>query len=163
MVYETIPRRKYLELVGAGVAGLAGAGAATAHGTAANYRAHLSALDGLDTDAQGQATFQLNGHEDELRYRLDVANIDDVLMAHIHLSPSDIVVWLYPADGPPPSLVEGRVDGVLATGTVTDDDLTGSLGGMGLSDLVAELDAGNAFVRVHTSEHPAGEIQGDVH
>ena len=75
-----------------------------------NYRAHASGADGVDTRAQGEVTLRLNRDEDGLHFRLNVANIEDVTMAHLHLAPAGangpVVVWLYPA-GPPQVLIDG--------------------------------------------------------
>jgi len=136
-----------------------------------NFRAHLNVAQevpepDVDTNPQGQATFQLSRSGDELHYRLIVANIENVTMAHIHLAPvgatGSVVLWLYPA-GPPPQLIPGRFNGVLAEGTVTSADLVGPLAGASLSDLIAEIQAGNAYVNVHTSQNPPGEIRGQIH
>lgn len=121
----------------------------------------------VDTRARGLARFQLARGGDEISFQLNVANIENVLMSHIHLAPpgvnGGVVVWLYPADGPPPALIEGRFDGVLSTGTITDGDLVGSLAGMTLDDLVEEIRAGNAYVNVHTTQNMPGEIRGQIH
>lgn len=164
MPRHTMRRRKFIALAGTGATLLAGTGPATARGHPnRNFRAHLSALPDVDTDAQGQATFQLGSNGGEMGYRLVVANIEDVLMAHIHLRPTGgVAVWLYP-EGPPPELIPGRFDGVLAEGTITDEDVDGPDGVDTLAGLVEELRAGNGFVRVHTGEQPVGEIEGDVH
>jgi hypothetical protein len=118
-----------------------------------------------DTRARGQATFQLSKDGSELSYRLIVANLQNVTMAHIHLAPAGVngpvVLWLYPA-GPPPQLIPGRSSGVLATGTVTGADLVGLLAGRPLSALIEEMCAGNAYVNVHTSQYPGGEIRGQI-
>jgi hypothetical protein len=94
------------------------------------------------------------------------SNIDDVSAAHIHLAPpgenGGIVLWLYPIDGPPGGLIPGPFNGVLAQGVVTADNLTGDLEGATLEDLIEEIEAGNAYVNVHTSEYPSGEIRGQL-
>jgi hypothetical protein len=119
----------------------------------------------VDTRARGQASFQLSHDGTELSYRLIVANIENVSMAHIHLAPAGangpVVAWLYPG-GPPPQLIEGRFQGVLAEGTITAGDLVGPLAGATLADLVDELSAGNAYVNVHTSQFPPGEVRGQI-
>ena len=88
-------------------------------------------------------------------------------MAHVHNAPAGqnggVVTWLYPSDGPPPELLPGRFDGVLAESTITDDDLVGPLDGGSMDDLVGLLRAGEAYVNVHTTAHPAGEVRGQIH
>ncbi len=136
-----------------------------------NYRAHLNGGNEVpnpnDSRAQGQAIFKFSKNGDELEYKLIVANIENVTMAHIHLASAPggtggIVLWLYPS-APPAQLIPGRFDGVLAEGTVTAANLVGALAGMTLDDLRAAFDAGLAYVNVHTSQFPAGEIRGDIH
>ncbi len=133
-----------------------------------NFRAHLSGdeeVPAVDTRAQGQAIFQLSRDGITLHYKLIVANIEDVLMAHIHLAPAGengpIVVWLYPS-APPPQLIEGRFNGVLAAGAITAANLVGSLAGQTLEDLLAAIEAGETYVNVHTEAHPGGEIRGQI-
>ncbi|GAB4258141.1 MAG: CHRD domain-containing protein [Thermoleophilia bacterium] len=134
-----------------------------------NFRAHLSGgseVPPVDTLAQGQAVFQLSSDGTELSYRLIVANIEDVLQAHIHMAPAGsngpVVAWLYPAS-PPPALIPGRFDGVLAVGTITASDLVGPLAGMTLDALLNALEAGNAYVNVHTVDNPGGEVRGQIY
>jgi hypothetical protein len=119
----------------------------------------------VETLARGLATFHLSPSGDKLHFLLIVANLEDVTMAHIHLGPrgvnGPVVAWLYP-EGPPPQLIEGRFSGVLATGTITADDLVGELEGAELADLLGEMKAGNTYVNVHTEQHPAGEIRGQI-
>lgn len=118
----------------------------------------------VDTNARGVAHFQLAADGSQISYRVNVANIHDVVAAHIHLGASNgpVVAWLYPNDGPPGALIEGRVSGRLATGTLTADNLVGPLADAELDALVDEIVAGNAFVNVHTVAHPGGEIAGAV-
>jgi hypothetical protein len=139
-----------------------------AAGSERNFRAHLSGDEaGADTLAQGQAIFQFSKDGDELSYKLIVANIENVTMAHIHVAPpgepnGPPVLWLYP-DGPPPQLIEGRSDGVLAERTVKENALVGPLDGMTFEDLKMAIVEGRAYVNVHTSQYPPGEIRGTIH
>lgn len=132
------------------------------------FRAHAHGAEEVppvDTKAQGQGNFRLSQDGSELRYRLNVANIHDVMQAHIHLGPvgedGPIVAWLYPA-APPAELIPGRFQGVLGEGTVTAAELMGPLEGMDLEALVDELRGGNAYVNVHTSANPGGEVRGQI-
>jgi hypothetical protein len=134
-----------------------------------NFRAHLSGaqeVPPVDTRAQGQAIFQLSPDGMSIHYQLNVANIEDVLMAHIHMAPAGengaVVVWLYPHE-PPPVLIPGRFQGVLAAGVITAADLVGPLTGQTLQDLLDAIEGGNTYVNVHTVANPGGEIRGQVH
>lgn len=135
-----------------------------------NFRANLSGAEEVadppvETLARGQAIFQLSKDGTELSYKLIVANIENVTMAHIHLAPAGVngpvVAWLYPS-GPPPQLIEGRFSGVLAEGVITADNLVGPLDGATMEDLIDEIRGGNTYVNVHTSQYPAGEVRGQI-
>jgi hypothetical protein len=133
-----------------------------------NFVAHLSGGEEVppaETRATGQAIFQLQPDGETIRYRLIAANIENVTQSHIHLAPAGanggVVAWLYP-DGPPAQLIPGRHSGVLATGTITATDLVGELAGMELSDLLEAMRAGGAYVNVHTTQYPGGEIRGQI-
>lgn len=136
-----------------------------------NFQAHASGAnevpEAIDTRAQGQMRLQLSADGDELQYRLVVANIENVLMAHLHIAPAGqngpIAVWLYP-EGPPPQLIEGRTQGTLAAGTITDDDIVNSEqhGVASLADLLEAIRAGTVYVNVHTEQNPGGEIRGQL-
>lgn len=134
-----------------------------------SFKAHLTGdqeVPAVETKATGQAIFKLSKDGAELSYKLIVANIENVHMAHIHYAPTGsngpVVVWLYPTDGPPPSLIEGRKDGILAEGIITEDDLRGALTGESLEELLEGMIAGNTYVNVHTIQNPAGEIRGQI-
>jgi len=133
-----------------------------------NFVAQLSGSQEVPANtsrARGVATFQLSRDGTELAYRLIVANIENVTMAHIHLAPAgvngQVVAWLYPGS-PPAQLIPGRTQGVLAEGTITEASLIGPLAGQPLQALVDQLVAGNAYVNVHTSQFPPGEVRGQI-
>jgi hypothetical protein len=119
----------------------------------------------VESSARGNAVLRLSKDGSELHYRVTVSRIENVTMAHLHLAPAGangpVVAWLYPSS-PPPQLIEGRLNGVLAAGTITESDLVGLLGGATLADLVDQIEAGNVYVNVHTSAYPAGEIRGQL-
>ena len=138
--------------------------AATPH----NLRTHLGGEEEVparDTGAQGQAIFQVNEDGTAISYKLIVANIENVTQAHIHLAPAGvnggIVAWLYPA-APPSQLIPGPSQGILGEGEITASSLVGSLSGHPLSDLLDAMRNGGAYVNVHTSQFPPGEIRGQI-
>jgi CHRD domain len=152
----------------ASLAALVVAGIAWA-GVNRNFSVHQSGdfeVPAVATNAQGQAIFKLSKDGESLGYKLIVANIDGVFMAHIHMGEPEvigpIVVWLYPSTAPVPGPPTGRIQGPIATGTITADNLVGPLEGAELSDLLELLESGNAYVNVHTlPDHPGGEIRGN--
>jgi len=129
-----------------------------------NFRAHLSGGEEVPANgsrAQGEAVFQLNSDGTAIDFKLNVANIENVRAAHIHLAPEGVngpvVVGLYL--GP---TIPGRFQGTLAAGAFTAADLSGPLAGQSLSDLMAALEGANLYVNVHTDQLPGGEIRGQL-
>lgn len=128
--------------------------------------------------ARGNAIFQLSADGTELSYKLIVANIENVFQAHIHMGPAGsngpVVVWLYPSTTPGAGPTgQGRLDGVIAEGTITAANLIADLAGDPLSDLIDLIKNGNAYVNVHTNDgvaptntgpgdFPGGEIRSQV-
>lgn len=119
----------------------------------------------VETQASGQAIFQLSKDDSFLTFRLLVASIENVTQAHVHLGgPGEngpVVAWLYPG-APPPELIPGRFSGILAEGVITGAELVGPLAGQPLSTLLEAMRTGRAYVNVHTSENPGGEIRGQI-
>jgi hypothetical protein len=133
------------------------------------FVAHLSGANELppvDTKAQGQAILKLNKDGTAIDYKLVVANIEGVTQSHIHCGAGDVngpvVAFLF---GPMPAGVS--TNGVLATGTITGvialPDSPECPGGVAdLDDLIAKLQAGEAYANVHTLANPPGEIRGQL-
>lgn len=138
--------------------------ALTANANPRNPTAHLSGSNEVPpvaTAAQGEVVFRANADGSELSFRLTVANMENVVAAHIHSGEpgvnGPVVVLLF--GGPTTS---GRTNGVLAEGTITAGDLTGPLAGMTIADLLDLISAGGAYVNVHTDANPGGEIRGQL-
>jgi len=139
-------------------------------GEAHNHRTHLTGdaerPTPNDSKGQGQAIFQVSRDGTEIRYKLIASNIENVTQAHIHCCANSegtagVVVWLYPS-APPQQLIPGRSDGVLAEGVITQSSLVGSLAGQSLSTLLDRIASGLAYVNVHTTQFPPGEIRGQI-
>jgi hypothetical protein len=143
---------------------------------ALNFVAHpigANEVPARDTRAQGQATFNLSADGTTMTYRVTVAGITNVVASHIHIGPlganGPVAVFLF-GNAPPGG---GPVNGVLAEGTFTAANFIGPLLGLTMNDLIAELQAGNAYVNVHTNDgvgatntgpgdFPGGEIRDQV-
>src|SRR5437870_11056163 len=100
-----------------------------------------------DTHARGVAVFELSADGESMHYKVIAANINNVIMAHIHLGDANtagpVIVWLYPIGGPPPAAPGGgRFHGVLAPGGFAAAEVVGSLGGRPMRALVGEMDGG---------------------
>ncbi|MFC6226653.1 CHRD domain-containing protein [Paenibacillus allorhizosphaerae] len=113
------------------------------------------------TIASGNAILQLNDNGTQLIFRLVVRNIQKVTQAHIHLGRigqnGPVVAFLFGPSKFGISVRRGVVKGVL-----TRRDLVGPLQGKSLQDLIREFERGNAYVNVHTVQHPNGEMRGQV-
>jgi len=131
------------------------------------FSARLSAAEEVPTnasEARGQSIF-FTSDGASIRFRLKVANIQNVLQAHIHVAAAGVngpvVVFLYPP-APPAVLIPGPFDGTLGEGTFTAANLRGPLAGMTVPDLLAHMVAGNTYANVHTSQFTGGEIRGQI-
>lgn len=144
---------------------------ASASAGPANFRAHLSGgneVPPVDSNATGQAIFQLNPSGDELSFKLIVANIDDIVQAHIHCGAEGVngpvVAFLF---GPEPDGVD--VNGILSQGVVTSGDVIprpdseACPGGVAnFDEMIDKIMSGDAYVNVHTVENPGGEVRGQI-
>ena len=141
-----------------------------------NFVATLSGgqeVPARDTQARGVATFKLRADGTALAFKLNVANIDNVVAAHIHCGgvgvngPVGVTLFMGTPGG-------GRVNGTLAEGTITAPDPGNGCGWADLAAVLAAMGSGDTYVNVHTSDgvdppntgpgdFPGGEIRGQVH
>src|SRR5881409_2547788 len=110
-----------------------------------------------DTQARGVAIFELSADGESMHYKVIAANINNVIMAHIHLGDANtagpVIVWLYPIGGPPPAAPGGgRFNGILAQGDFDATKFVGPMAGKPMSALVENLTAGTAYVNIHTDD-----------
>lgn len=129
------------------------------------YRAALEPVSGTGSSAHGNAVVVFNDDGSQLTYKLIVNGLANPTMAHIHVvvepGVAPPVLWLYPSS-PPPQEIPGLFNGLLGSGTATSADLTGAAGVGNLDELRAAIEEGKAFVNVHTSAFPGGEIRGTL-
>ena len=113
------------------------------------------------SDASGDAVVFVDD-DDNLQFEVIVVDIEGVTAAHIHLGmpgvAGPVVVTLFTGQ----FSTEDDGVGTLASGTIDADDLSGELDGLTLGHLLAEMEAGNTYVNVHTVDNPAGEIRGQL-
>jgi hypothetical protein len=107
----------------------------------------------------GFATFEDEGTHFE--YTLSVTGLSNIREAHIH-GPATVdqnagvIINLFNMVGTTPS--PATVNGVLATGTITDANNAN----VTVAQLRAMFNAGTAYVNVHTQQFQAGAIRGQV-
>lgn len=121
---------------------------------------------GTNSPATGLATLELSAARDSIAYQLKVQGIENVTMAHIHVSAEPgadgpPAVWLFPA-APPATLIPGEFTGPLAAGDFTAANFVGPLAGKTVTDLLASIREDRAYVNVHTEQFPAGEVRGQL-
>jgi hypothetical protein len=126
-----------------------------------NFVAPLSGGEEVPTVmtlSRGNAVFKLSKDGTELSYKLIVANLEDVVAAHIHMGEQGVngpvIVGLYTG-----GLIEGKFSGILAQGVISES----SLGEEAFAELLEMIMAGDTYVNVHTLANPGGEIRGQIH
>jgi CHRD domain-containing protein len=141
----------------------------------------------VNTTAIGTANFTVNPNEQSLHYTLTVHNITGGIGADIHWGTAyqdgPVIISLFNSSTP-----TGKVNGILAKGTITSSDIKGNMtskpgfmeivakgtmtskpsiihvqGLVGsVSDLIILFTSSNAYVNVHTQMHDNGEIRGQI-
>jgi hypothetical protein len=115
----------------------------------------------VQTSASGFAEVEVVDNGNRVEYEVEVSNIDRVTQAHIHQGTSSeagpVVATLFNASTP-----TGPTSGGLVEGSITSANLEGPLQGKQLSDLIALMQNGQAYVNVHTEQNPDGEIRGTL-
>jgi len=125
--------------------------------------------------SDGHGTFEatLNDAGDELSYTFSYADLNGtVTQAHIHVgqrfAAGGVSVFLCSnlANGPAGTQTCPGAPAQI-TGTITAAEVVGpaaqGVGPGDLTDLLAAIRAGQAYVNVHTDLSPSGEIRGQVH
>ena len=124
----------------------------------------LLALTGCETDyyakfpnGHGQAKVSISLKPSYLNWSLDIKNLDLITMVHIHCSTGDYVgvtfntaFNLFTANGPN------------INGTALTPDKGNFCGWLTMKDVKASLDAGNAYVNIHTYAQPKGATKATL-
>ncbi len=153
-----------ISLLAIAASGFAVGASNTAFAQQQHFTAKLSGnneVPPITSKSSGTATFDLNAAGTQMKYTLNVTNIDKVIAAHIHMGTSTangpIVVNLFIPSGP-----TGKVSGTLAQSSINSTILIGPLQGKQMPDLIKLINTGNAYVNVHTSQNPPGEVRGQI-
>ena len=159
---------------------------APALGMAETIRAHANGYQVVPTqNSSGTASFRakVDRQAQTIVYELSWQNLKgDILQSHIHFgrraTNGDIVVFLCTNLGnTPPSATpaptcdgprEGKVTGILHAGDIVALAFAGIqpeqqlLPFSGFDELADAIDAGAAYVVVHTKAQPSGELRGQI-
>ncbi len=124
-----------------------------------------------ETRGHGIALIFMND-DGTLGFKILVANIDNVVAAHIHCGSADVAapVGVTLFSGP---AGQGRFNGVLASGTKDAPDAGNACGWTDLAAVFAAMDGPDTYVNVHTNDgvaptntgpgdFPGGEIRGQL-
>jgi len=121
----------------------------------------------------GTGTFSASVRDGSMTFTLTYSGLSTpAFMAHLHLAQrrvnGGIFVWLCGTLGGKPACPAGNTAATATvTGTITASDIVAPSPNQGLraGDFAAALqsiETGDAYVNVHTTQFPAGEIRGQV-
>ena len=131
-----------------------------------NFTANLVGQDVVpptNSKTTGTSEFTLSSDGMSMTYEVSVTDIDGVTLAQIYEGQED-------ENGPAVSTLirfkditpSGPVNGLLAQGIITTDNLQGPLSGKQVSDLAELIENNNTYVEIQTTENPNGEIRGQI-
>ena len=139
-------------------------GGGTGTTLAASFTARLigaNTVPPVETASAGRLTMTVAPDGSSVAFRLEIDGLTNATSAGIYEGQpgrvGQLVLPLY--DGPTKT---GPFVGVLAEGPVVAADLTGSLQGKTLTDLIALIEAGDTYVSVANTSYPNGAIRGRV-
>jgi hypothetical protein len=150
--------------------------AIAAHG-GAPLRASLigySEVPAVSSKADGEFEARVSADGNSVDYTLAWEGLQaDVLMAHIHFAQKSvngpIIVWLCGTTTQPgPAGTQtcpgrsGVIHGTFTSANVLASPSTQQLPAGDLADLIAAMRAGAAYVNVHSTVSPGGEIRGQI-
>jgi CHRD domain len=109
--------------------------------------------------ATGKDNFKVK--DDFIKSIINITGITDVTMAHIHAG-------INGQNGEPvvdllKSGKQNKTDGgIIISTNITASDLQGPMAGKTLQDLQTAMGNEKTYVNIHTSDHPDGEIRGQI-
>jgi hypothetical protein len=115
------------------------------------------------TDTTGKAKFKVNPDQTAIEFELEIEDAIDILAvagAHIHCAPAG-------QNGPVIVLLAGAIPGgfdgeVEIKATISEANIVDPTCGATLPELIANMQAGNTYVNVHSAAYPGGEIRGQI-
>ncbi len=135
---------------------------------ARNFTATLNGwgeVPSLVSKGFGFARVQISEDEKTIYFELVYYGLVNVTAAHIHIGKEGhvggVAVWLCGGPRPPCPPSGTKVTGTITSGDVLSIPAQGLTAG-DLKSLIAAIRSGSAYVNVHTTRFPAGEIRGQL-
>ena len=127
-----------------------------------NFVAHLDQKEtvpaaAVATHAQGQAVIE--ERDDGLSYKALVAGLQTVVAAHI---PCDAAGAAGPVGVTLLLSAPIDVNGILAQGPIAEPDPGNDCGWTSNFDVIDAIEAGGAYVNIHTLQNLSGELRGQL-
>ena len=143
------------------------AGATTAVATSGNFRTHLSGDEEFPKRSSPAPRARPRSSSQPTVSRSATSSTSPTsrtcLQAHIHVgAPEKATARSWRSCSDWCLIPVSNVNGTLASGSIDAGDLIGPLVGQPLEDLVEVIEAGGAYVNVHTVAHRGGEIRGQL-
>jgi hypothetical protein len=104
----------------------------------------------VSTSASAIADLRFNNATTLLYYKFRAVNLENVTAVHIHCAPAR-------QNGP-----VGVTLAFVAAGITSSPDAGNACGWLTMQDVYEAILAGNAYVNIHTTAHPTGEIRGQI-
>ena len=150
-----------------GLVALAGLGGVACNDSLEGKEVFIATLSGAEevparsTAANGAAQIIVDG--DQISYSIEVDDINSITAAHIHSGVpgvnGPIRLFLYPPrQGDPAPQVSTTERRILVSATVPSSNVSG----VTFQELLAQMRSNGAYVNVHTTTFPGGEIRGTV-
>ncbi len=127
----------------------------------------------VSSTASGRFKARIDSASMSMRYELSYSGLEgDVRQAHIHFGQhgvnGGIMVWLCqtsfnvsPVASTPPCLPSGTISGVISAADVIGPAGQG-IAAAEFAEMAKAIGAGVAYVNVHSSKFPGGEIRGQL-
>lgn len=105
----------------------------------------------VNTIGSGTARFTVK-NDSTITFDVSLQGVPQVTGAHIHLGAPGA------AGAAVATLMKGSAPGGRISGTITPKDLHGAT----MLQLIDAMKSGGAYVNVHTTTHPDGEVRGEI-
>lgn len=114
------------------------------------------------TAAHGRAQLYVDGNT--ISYAIELDDASNITAAHIHTAaagvngPVRLFLFPFPGSGATSGNYSTTEKAVLVQSTAQASDVTG----VSFNDLVAAMRSGGAYVNVHSTTFPGGEVRGQI-